>query len=187
MPPGDTARLYHRFTSYSYVPEEEWPTSAGPAPVDDPRVLQDFVPFDLERLPAPCKAYPPGLRVLELPRGWPPVETAATAVLAGQPVAAPAVLDLPGLARLLHLSAGVVRVAERGVRGLGRRGTNEPLGVGVLRTQRHDPLIVCPSMAPGSERLEQHDRLGPRHSVTVVRMDAGERLGLERGETDDGL
>ena len=113
MAPGDTARLYHRLTSYSYVPDDEWPTPAGPAPVDDPLVLQDFVPLDLRRVPAPCKAYPPGLPVHELPRSWPPVDAPAIAVLAGGHAANPAILDLPGLARLLHLSAGVVRVSER--------------------------------------------------------------------------
>jgi hypothetical protein len=50
--------------------------------------------------------------VLELPRTWPRVEASTTAVLAGQQEATPRRLDLPGLARLLHLSAGVVRVRE---------------------------------------------------------------------------
>ena len=48
MAPGDTARLYHELTSYS--PERECT-----APVRDHRVLQDFVPNDFERRPAPCK------------------------------------------------------------------------------------------------------------------------------------
>src|SRR2546429_31536 len=108
MAPGDTARLYHELSSYE--PGREWTT-----PVDDPRVRQDFVPNDFETLPAPCKAYPPGLPVVELPRTWPPVAPRAPAVLAGRHAAAPAGLGLPALARLLHLSAGVVRVAE--VRG----------------------------------------------------------------------
>jgi SagB-type dehydrogenase family enzyme len=106
MAPGDTARLYHELTSYS--PEREWTI-----PIDDPRVLQDFVPNDFDTWPAPCKAYPPGLPVVELPRSWPAVAAPATAVLAGRQTAAPAGLDLSALARLLHLSAGVVRVAER--------------------------------------------------------------------------
>ena len=109
MAPGDTARLYHELTSYE--PGREWTT-----PVGDLRVRQDFVPNDLETLPAPCKAYPSDLPVVELPRNWPPVAAPATAVLAGRHVAAPAVLDLPALARLLHLSAGVVRAASRGGR-----------------------------------------------------------------------
>jgi hypothetical protein len=134
MAPGDTARLYHRLTSYSYVPDDEWPTTAGPAPVDDPLVLQDFVPLDLRSVPAPCKAYPPGLPVHELPRAWPPVDAPAIAVLAGGHAATPAILDLPGLARLLHLSAGVVRVSERAgrrwlFRAAGSAGGRFPLEV----------------------------------------------------------
>ncbi len=112
MPAGDTARLYHRLSSYSYVPEDEWPADALPRPIDHPLVLQDFVPLDYERLPPPCKVYPSGLPVLELPRDWPLVPAPATAVLAGQAAAAPALLDLAGLARLLHLSAGVVRFKD---------------------------------------------------------------------------
>jgi hypothetical protein len=72
MAPGDTARLYHELTSYS--PEREWT-----APVRDHRVLQDFVPNDFERWPAPCKAYPPGLPVVELPRDRPAATAPATA------------------------------------------------------------------------------------------------------------
>jgi hypothetical protein len=106
MASGDTARLYHRLTSYS--PEREWPL-----PVDDPRVLQDFVSSDLDRVPAPCKAYPPALPALELPRDWARAEASATAVLAGRHAALRAALDVPALARLLHLSAGVVRTADR--------------------------------------------------------------------------
>lgn len=110
MAAGDTARIYHRLSSFSYVPEDEWPTPIAPPPIDDPLVLQDFVPYDFARIPPHCKVYPPGLPVLELPRDWPLIETPATAVLAGQPPAATASVDLPGLARLMHLSAGVVRV-----------------------------------------------------------------------------
>jgi SagB-type dehydrogenase family enzyme len=106
MTAGDTARLYHRLTSYS--PEREWTV-----PLDDPRVVQDFVPNDFDTWPAPCKSYPPGLPVAELPRTWPAVAAPATTVLAGRHEAAPARLDVPALARLLHLSAGVVRVVER--------------------------------------------------------------------------
>ena len=106
MAPGDAARLYHRLTSYA--PEREWTV-----PIDDPRALQDFAPNDLRTWPAPCKAYPPALPVVALPRTWPAVAAPATAVLAGRQAPAPHVLDLSALARLLHLSAGVVRVAER--------------------------------------------------------------------------
>ena len=128
MPPGDTARLYHRLTSYS--PEREWTV-----PVDDPRVLQDFVPNDFDTWPAPCKAYAPGLPAVELPRAWPTVAAPATAVLAGRRDAPQGRLDLPALARLLHLSAGVVRVVERKdrptllLRAAGSAGGRFPLEV----------------------------------------------------------
>ena len=39
----------------------EWPDTGRPVPIGDPRLLADFVPLDLARLPAPCKGYPPGL------------------------------------------------------------------------------------------------------------------------------
>src|SRR5439155_6345677 len=103
---GDTARLLHRLTSYE--PEREWTT-----PVDDPHVLQDFTPNDLEMLPAQWKSYPPGLPALDLPHDWPSVEVPATEVLAGRNEASGRDVDLAELARVLHLSAGVVRVAER--------------------------------------------------------------------------
>jgi SagB-type dehydrogenase family enzyme len=105
MAPGDTARLYHRLSSYSY-----WPGEDLPPPVDDPFVVQDFVPLAPVRLPPPCKVYPPWLPTIELPRDWPSVDAPATTVLAGRSVAPPAAVDINGLVRLLHLSAGVVRV-----------------------------------------------------------------------------
>ena len=112
MADGDTARRYHHLSSFSDTPEEEWPTPYLPPPADDPLVLQDFVPLDYERLPPPCKVYPTGLAVVALPRSWPRVETPATELLAGRQTPASAPLDLFGLARLLHLSAGVVRVRD---------------------------------------------------------------------------
>ncbi len=109
MGAGDTARLYHRLSSFAYVPEDEWPTPILPPPIDDPLVVQDYVPYDLARLPPHWKEYPPGLPTVELPREWQVVDVPATTVLAGRHLPAPATPDLPGLARLLHLSAGVVR------------------------------------------------------------------------------
>jgi hypothetical protein len=127
MTSGDAARLLHRLTSYE--PSREWTT-----PVDDPRVLQDFVPNDPDTLPAPWKAYPPGLPAIELPREWPSVEAAATDVLAGRNEAPGKDVDLAGLARVLFLSAGVVRVAERAgrpffFRAAGSAGARFPLEV----------------------------------------------------------
>jgi hypothetical protein len=106
MRPGDTARLYHRLTSYA--PDREWD-----APLDDPRIVQGFQPNELATFPAHCKTYPDGLPATALPRTWDPGSATATAVLAGQSDAPAAALDLAGLARLLHLSVGVVRISER--------------------------------------------------------------------------
>jgi hypothetical protein len=105
MAAGDTIRLYHQLSSYA--PEREFTV-----PIDDPRVVQDFVANDFAIWPPACKAYPPGPPVVELPREWPAVHASATAVLAGGH-AATGTLDVPALARLLYLSAGVVRLIER--------------------------------------------------------------------------
>ena len=103
MAPGDTARLYHRLTSYS--PEREWTD-----PLDDPRIVQDFTPNDLDTVPPFCKAYGDGLPRVELPREWEP-GAPATAALAGR--RDERTLDVPALARLLFLSSGVVRTSHR--------------------------------------------------------------------------
>ena len=134
MAAGDTARLYHRLTSSRYGPGLEWPEPGRPVPVGDPRMLADFVPLDMARLPAPCKAYPPGLPVSSCRATGRRSPGSATSVLAGRHVAAPSDPDLPGLARLLHLSAGVVRVMERGdrrwlFRAAGSAGGRFPLEV----------------------------------------------------------
>ena len=109
MASGDTARLYHRLSSYGPGRDYEL------APIDHPLVVQDFVRMNLPTEPPRCKVYPDGLLRVELPRQWPAVDAPATAMLAGRPVAPPsradgtAPIDLATLARLLHLSAGVVR------------------------------------------------------------------------------
>lgn len=105
---GDTARLYHRLSSYDvYVPADEMPP-----PVAHQLVVQDFTPLDPARLPPAWKQYAPDLPVVELPDDWPRPAIAATAALAGHPPDATLPLDLATLGRLLHLSAGVVRVRE---------------------------------------------------------------------------
>src|SRR6186997_1251531 len=75
MAPGDTARRYHRLSSYEYVPGE-----LDPKPVDHPLVRQDFVRNHLPTFPAPFKAYPPGLPRVALQRAWPSPEIGATTV-----------------------------------------------------------------------------------------------------------
>ena len=127
MTQGDAARLYHRLTSYS--PDREWDD-----PADDPRVRHDLAPNDPATLPPPVKRYTAELPVTPLPRDPAPTTYTATEVLAGA-VPAPAVApDLAALARLLYLSAGVVRVAERDGRRMlfrasGSAGNRFPLEV----------------------------------------------------------
>jgi len=96
----------HRLTSYE--PGREWTD-----PIDDPRVRTDFEPNDFGRLPYFCKQYPPGLSTLALPRDLPTMSAPALAVLSGAAQVPPGTLDLAGLARLLYLSAGVVRTSAR--------------------------------------------------------------------------
>ena len=96
----------HRLTSYE--PGREWDE-----PIDDPRVVQDLEVNDLERFPWFYKRYPQELPRLGLPRSLPPTTAPALAVLAGTADVTSTDLDLPQLARLLYLSAGVVRTAVR--------------------------------------------------------------------------
>jgi SagB-type dehydrogenase family enzyme len=104
---GETAtQMLHRLTSY--VPGRDWT-----APADDPRVVQDLEVNDMARRPWFFKRYPESLPRLLLPRELPVTSASAVEVLAGSARVAPAVLDLPQLSRLLHLSAGVVRTIER--------------------------------------------------------------------------
>ena len=103
MAPGDTARLYHRLTSYS--PERDFTD-----PLDDPRIVHGFVQNDYATVPPFCKTYPDGLPRVELPREW-EHGAAATVAVAGRKPARP--LGLETLARLLFLSSGVVRTSHR--------------------------------------------------------------------------
>ncbi|HYZ46489.1 MAG TPA: hypothetical protein VE712_02370, partial [Actinomycetota bacterium] len=96
----------HRLTSYE--PAREWTE-----PFDDPRLVRDLAVNDIQRLPWFYKHYDASLPVVMLPRELPSTRAKATAVLAGTAHVATSKLDLPQLSRLLHLSAGVVRTAER--------------------------------------------------------------------------
>jgi hypothetical protein len=114
-PAGSTARLYHELTSFSLegISEDSWPV-----PATHPLVRQDFEANHLPTFPAPFKAYPPGLPRLALTRMWPAPSTPAMEVLAGTRGALPdrdadRPLHVDDVARLLHLSAAVVRFAER--------------------------------------------------------------------------
>src|SRR3954467_105584 len=101
--PMETAtQTLHRLTSYA--PELEWDI-----PIDDPRVVADFVSTDIDRFPWFYKRYEQELPRTDLPRDLRATTAPAVAVLAGTADVTPADLDLAQLSRLLHLSAGVVR------------------------------------------------------------------------------
>ena len=99
-------QILHRLTSYE--PGREWDV-----PVEDPRVRQDLEVNVIERLPWFYKRYDSSLPRVPLPRDLPSATAPALAVLAGTADVPSAQLDLPQLSRVLHLSAGVVRTAER--------------------------------------------------------------------------
>jgi hypothetical protein len=103
MADGDMARLLHRLTSYE--PEREWTDT-----IEDPWVVTSFEPNDMDLWPRPAKTFPPELPVVPLPRELPTAVGPTLAVLGGQ-VKGDAALDRAQLARLLYLSAGVVRTA----------------------------------------------------------------------------
>jgi nitroreductase len=104
MGDGDMARLFHRLTSYE--PAREWTDT-----LDDPWIVTSFEPNDLATVPPPVKEFPEGLPVVPLPRELPAPGGSSLAALAGRAEGGGA-LDLAQLARLLHLSAGVVRTRE---------------------------------------------------------------------------
>jgi SagB-type dehydrogenase family enzyme len=104
MADGDMARLFHRLTSYR--PGREWT-----APVDDPWIVTSYEPNDTQLKPPPVKAFPAELPLVPLPRELPAPEAGTLAALGGH-AAHVGKLDLAHLARLLYLSAGIVRTAE---------------------------------------------------------------------------
>src|SRR3954452_13454580 len=147
MAAGDTARLYHRLTSYS--PEREFTD-----PIDDPRIVQGFVQNDYATVPPFCKAYPDGLARVELPREW-EHGAAATVALAGQEHARP--LSVERLARLLFLSSGVVRTSHRRgrtwlFRPAGSAGGRFPLELYISRPRHRGPRRRRALVRPGQPR-----------------------------------
>lgn len=85
MAAGDASRLYHELTSYRAG--DDFPAP----PANHPLVLQDLVGNDFATWPYPYKRYPDYLPRTALPRE----------------------LDQDALGRLLFLSSGVVRTAQR--------------------------------------------------------------------------
>lgn len=107
MPGMETAsQALHRLTSYE--PGREWDE-----PMPDPLVVQDFVSNDMATFPWFFKRYSGALPRVELPRELPATSAPCLEVLAGTATPEQRELDLAQLARLLHLSAGVVRTTER--------------------------------------------------------------------------
>jgi hypothetical protein len=123
----------HRLTSLEPVEEDK----AWDPPVDDPRVLRDLVVNDVTRLPWFYKKYPDSLPRVPLPATWPATTAGTVDVLAGTGAVEPtepAVLSLTPLARMLYLSAGVVRTSPRSYgdhlfRAAGSAGGRFPLEV----------------------------------------------------------
>ncbi|HWS38938.1 MAG TPA: SagB/ThcOx family dehydrogenase, partial [Actinoplanes sp.] len=132
-------QILHRLTSYE--PGREWDDV-----IDDPRLVLDLKPNDFDRFPWFHKRYPQDLPRLELPRDLPATSAPAVGVLAGTAPVAATDLDLPHLARLLHLSAGVVRTSRRSngithlFRAAGSAGGRFPLELHVLIPDGHPGL-----------------------------------------------
>ncbi|HET8756541.1 MAG TPA: hypothetical protein VFM58_11045 [Solirubrobacteraceae bacterium] len=103
---NEAVALYHELTSYA-PPWQNWET-----PKDHPLIRQDLRQNDPDTQPPPVKRYRQPLETVALPREWPAVDVSAGDVLAGR-AARRGRLDLAGLARILHLSAGVVRTTQR--------------------------------------------------------------------------
>lgn len=171
---ASVTRTLHELTSYD--PDHSWDEAK-----DDPRLLRDFIPNDLTRRPWPLKQYSGDLPRVRLPRELPAVTTSTLAALAGtaRPAAAP--LDLAGLSRLLHLSAGVVRTAGQGsgtlpLRAAGSAGGRFPLELYLAIPQC--PPDGAPNPPPGVHwydavdhalvRIAAAPRKGPGPTVPTV-------------------
>ena len=178
-------QLLHRLTSVaSYDPERAWDV-----PVDDPRVLRDLQVNDMTRFPWFFKHYPGSLPRVPLPRDLPSTEAPAVAVLAGTPHKGRIELDLAQLSRLLHLSAGVVRTAERPYgqylfRAAGSAGGRFPLEVYVAMPRGHRVPGGVYWYHPSEHALLQigppPDGIAPAVVVTAVPWRTGWRY-RERG------
>ena len=164
----------HRLTSYE--PGRDWDE-----PIDDPRVLQDLVINDLDRLPWFYKRYEQSLPRVRLPRDLPTTTASAIAVLAGTAHAPGVALDLPQLSRLLHLSAGVTRTAERPYatwlfRAAGSAGGPASTRTGERGSVRSRPLCELPNPSSAANRA------GPRASSAARRAVGRRAKAMARSE-----
>jgi SagB-type dehydrogenase family enzyme len=159
----------HRLTSYE--PGRDWEE-----PIDDPRVLQDLVTNDIERLPWFYKRYPEKLPTVALPRELPSTSAATIAVLADTAEVPPVRLDLAQLSRLLHLSAGVTRTTVRPYgtwlfRAAGSAGGRFPLELYVAVPEGHELPAGVHWYQPQEHALV---RVGPPpHGETVTVVSTG--------------
>ncbi len=163
------ARLFHRLTSFEPLHEGTgWPIRDWV----DPWIVTSFEADDMDVQPPLFKSFPAGLPVVPLPRELPAPDGSTLAVLGGHASGA-AALDLEQLARLLHLSAGVVRTEERSggrivpFRAAGSAGGRFPLevyalipegaalppGVHAYRPVEHDLVQVGPPPAGAAPAL----------------------------------
>nr|WP_296064960.1 hypothetical protein [uncultured Actinoplanes sp.] len=132
-------QILHRLTSYE--PGREWDDV-----ISDPRLVLGLKPNDFDRFPLFYKRYPGDLGRFELPRDLPSTEASTVDVLAGIAKVAARDLDPAHLARLLHLSAGVVRTSKRSngithlFRAAGSAGGRFPLELYVLVPRDHRGL-----------------------------------------------
>jgi SagB-type dehydrogenase family enzyme len=170
MPRGETATvLLHRLTSIERFDED----SESDPPVDDDRIVRDFTPQDMARAPLWFKRYDSSLIRVPLSRDLPTTTVSATAILAGSAAIPPAAPDLIALARILYLSAGVVRVAPwregrlipfRAAGSAGGRfplelylaspdGTDLPAGVYWYQPEEHALVRVGPAPDGGTPTL----------------------------------
>ena len=147
-------QTYHRLTAYA--PGLEWDK-----PLDDPRLLQDLETNVIEKLPWFYKRYPQSLPTIALPRQLPSTTASALAVMGGVANIAPSAPDLPQLARLLHLSSGVTRTAERPYatwlfRAAGSAGGRFPLEL----------YVAIPDGLPGPAGVHWYDPF--EHALVTV-------------------
>lgn len=143
----------HRLTAYTdgwWRRERSRTDAEWTPPVDDPRIISDLRVNDLSRLPWFYKRYPATAQRLPLPPDLPATADPAMAVLAGTASPPATRLDAGHLARILHLSAGVTRTAERPYgrylfRAAGSAGGRFPLEVYVAIPDGHQlpPGVFC--------------------------------------------
>src|SRR5262245_6402454 len=101
----NATQALHRITSFALGQEF--------GPFDDPLAVREAPFDDRDHLPWDYKRYGQALPRTPLPRELPSTTAPGLAVLAGTAEVAAAEPELAQLSRLLHLSAGVVRIGKK--------------------------------------------------------------------------